>query len=215
MDMCFYPSLGAQGQKGTPDNHPDPRRETDPTSTLGEHFHFLPCKQDPLLLPSVRPQRPSASFFLGQRVDVLGPSCAQQRRAPSPHPQPLATTSRAQPRILHLGRALAVPSHASVRGSLANHIPVDTNPVHVGDSGLEEGWCWREGTENPRCRRSVVGTWSQASRQGTRAPGASLAPRLVGRGPIAGSGQGHTHACTLASGAYAKGATAAGGSREG
>lgn len=88
MDVCFYPSLGAQGQKGTPDNHPDPRHQTDPTSTLGEHFHFLPCKQDPLLLPSVRPQRPSASFFLGQRVDVLGPSRAQQRRAPSPHPQP-------------------------------------------------------------------------------------------------------------------------------
>lgn len=188
VDVCFDPSLGAQGQKGTPDNHPHPRHETDPTSTLGEHFHFLPCKQDPLLLPNVRPQRPSASFFLGQRVDVLGPSCAQQRRAPSPHPQPPrhnlpCPTTHPPPRKGPGGPFPRVSSRNPGESHPGGHKPCARGRLRRG-GGLMLAGGDREPTLQALCCWNVEP--SVPPRDSDR--GASWAPGVVGRGPIGGSG---------------------------
>lgn len=92
MDVCCYPWLIAQGQKGAPVIQADRSPCSSPASTLGEHFRFLPYKRNrPLLPPKVWPERLTASSFLGQEW-IFHPTCGSNRPThdilPPPHQGP-------------------------------------------------------------------------------------------------------------------------------
>ena len=180
MDVCCYPWLIAQGQKGAPVIQADRSPCSSPASTLGEHFRFLPYKRNrPLLPPKVWPERLTASSFLGQEW-IFHPTCGSNRPTHDilPPPPPGAVSRSG-------GSFWSLPT-------CQFYHPLDTNPAPLGDSRPESrgcGWGWegrgggageRTAAEGPCSVNLETCVW-QTDASSPRYPGTSQ----VGRGPMA------------------------------